>query len=42
MIDQKRIIADVLPRLGKHFAMMKASDMVLVDYDGNIVQGKKV
>ncbi|MCJ1298013.1 hypothetical protein MMC08_000802 [Hypocenomyce scalaris] len=28
--------------LGKHFAMMKASDMVLVDYDGNIIQGKKV
>jgi ribulose-5-phosphate 4-epimerase/fuculose-1-phosphate aldolase len=25
--------------LGKHFATMKASDMVLVDYDGNIVGG---
>ncbi|EAT90451.2 hypothetical protein HBI56_049680 [Parastagonospora nodorum] len=25
--------------LGKHFATLKASDMVLVDYDGNIVGG---
>jgi hypothetical protein len=25
--------------LGKHFATMKASDMVLVDYDGNVVGG---
>jgi ribulose-5-phosphate 4-epimerase/fuculose-1-phosphate aldolase len=25
--------------LGKHFAMLKASDMVLVNYDGNVVGG---
>jgi ribulose-5-phosphate 4-epimerase/fuculose-1-phosphate aldolase len=25
--------------LGKHFATLKASDMVLVDYDGNVVGG---
>ncbi|KAF2028880.1 arad-like aldolase/epimerase [Setomelanomma holmii] len=27
--------------LGKHFAMLKASDMVLVDYDGKVVGGNK-
>ncbi|OAL04735.1 arad-like aldolase/epimerase [Phaeosphaeriaceae sp. SRC1lsM3a] len=27
--------------LGKHFATMKASDMVLVDYDGNVVGGNR-
>ncbi|KAF8847754.1 aldolase [Acephala macrosclerotiorum] len=28
--------------LGVHFSMMKASDMVLVDYSGNVVGGNKV
>ncbi|KUJ19452.1 L-fuculose-phosphate aldolase [Mollisia scopiformis] len=28
--------------LGVHFSMMKASDMVLVDYKGNVVGGNKV
>lgn len=27
--------------LGKHFATLKASDMVLVDYDGNVVGGNR-
>lgn len=30
-----------MSRLGYHFSMMKASDMVLVDYDGNVVGGNK-
>lgn len=30
---------DIWPALGKHFGLLKASDMILVDYDGNAIGG---
>lgn len=39
LLEPVFLLTSAALRLGKHFGMLKASDMILVDYDGKAIGG---